>query len=41
MLREIININLKTMLILEAVTRQGTKDQSVAYAEGQSVNSSG
>ena len=29
------------MLILEAVTRQGTKDQSVAYAEGQSVNTSG
>lgn len=29
------------MLILEAVTRQGTKDQSVAYDEGQSVNTSG
>ena len=29
------------MLILEAVTRQCTQDQSVAYAEGQSVNTSG
>ena len=40
-LGKIININLKTILILKEVARQDTNDRSVTYAEGRSVNTSG